>query len=330
MVTIDDVAERAGVSKTTVSHVLSGKRPVAPGTRDRILQVIAELGFRPSALARSLRIQRTHMVALIMPDITNPYYPVLSRGLQDVLVEHGYHTFLCNTDGRQDQEVSFIADAVQRRVDGIVLSSLSLFPYDVHSYMASGTCFVSIGPAITHPAVDKVSTDDEKGAQSAVCHLIERGHRRIGMIGGPAGLIPSTLRLEGYRSALQEAGIPFDTSLIAEGDFKRPSGTKAMYALMSLSPRPTAIFCANDVMAIGAMDAARASGIAIPGDVALVGYDDIEAASLVTPALTTVINPAYDMGKTAGQFLLERLDETYKGAKRDVIIPHQLIVREST
>ena len=149
------------------------------------------------------------------------------------------------------------------------------------------------------------------------------------MIGGPPGLFPSEIRLAGYREALEEADIPFDTTLIAEGDFMRPGGARAMHLLMERQVRPTAIFCANDLMAIGAMDVARELGMTIPRDVAIVGYDDIEAASLVAPALTTVLNPAYDMGKTAGQLLLQRIQGTYEGPGRRVVVPHRLIRRES-
>jgi LacI family transcriptional regulator len=329
VVTIADVAEKAGVSKTTVSHVLSGKRPVAPVTRERIEQVIAELGFRPNALARSLRMQRTQMVALIIPDITNPYYPVLARGLQDALVEEGYHAFLCNTDSDKEQESAFIADAVQRKVDGIILSSLHERTQDVLKFIKSGLTFVSLGTGIDHPAVDRVATDDRQGALIATRFLIERGHRRIGMIGGAPHLLPSRERFAGYRAALQEAGIPFDAALFAEGDFMRVSGTQGMRRLMQQSRPPTAVFCANDLMAIGAMDVVRELGMRIPDDVAIVGYDDIEAASLVTPALTTVLNPGYEMGKAAGQLLLERLQEKYDGPGRRVLVPHRFIQRVS-
>lgn len=329
MVTIADVAERAGVSKTTVSHVLSGKRPVAAATRERIEQVIEEMGFRPNALARSLRMQRTHMVALIIPDITNPYYPVLARGLQDALVEEGYHIFLCNTDSKQDQEMAFIADAVQRQVDGIVLSSLHSMSHKLQDYIEDDVTFVSLGPSLDLPQVDKVSTDDAAGAKEATRYLIQRGHWRIGMIGGMPGLTPSQNRLRGYCEALEEAQIPFDPALLAEGNFMRPGGAQAMRALMDLPERPTAVFCANDVMAIGAMDVARALGIAIPDGVAIVGYDDIEAASLVAPALTTVVNPGYEMGKAAGQLLMERMQGRYKGPGRRVTVPYRLIQRES-
>jgi LacI family transcriptional regulator len=329
VVTIADVAERAKVSKTTVSHVLSGKRPVAASTRQRIEHVIEELGFRPNTLARNLRMQRTQMIALIIPDITNPYYPMLARGLQDALVEQGYHAFLCNTDGDKEQEIAFIADAVQRKVDGIIVSSLHERTQDLVEFIEEGVTFVSLGPCIEHPAVDRVSTDDQQGALHATRYLIQHGHQRIGMIGGVPHLTPSKERFAGYCKALEEAHIPFYATLFAEGDFMRAGGVRAMRKLMAQSELPTAIFCANDLMAIGAMDVARELGIRIPEDIAIVGYDDIEVASLVSPALTTVLNPGYDMGKTAGRLLLERLQGKYTGPGRHIIVPYRFIQRES-
>ncbi len=329
MVTIADVAERAGVSKTTVSHVLSGKRPVAAATRERIEQVIEELGFRPNALARSLRMQRTQMVALILPDITNPYYPMLARGLQDALVEEDYHAFLCNTDGDKEQEAAFIADAVQRKVDGIVLASLYSRTQDVDEYIKNGAIFVSLSSAIVHPEVDRISSDNEQGAILATRYLLECGHQRIGMIGSSLEQHPSSTRLKGFRKALEEASISFDDTLFAQGDFTRAGGARAMRKLMEQPDRPTAVFCANDLMAIGAMDTAHELGLRIPENVAIIGYDDIEEASLVSPKLTTVLNPAYEKGKAAGQLLLERVRGKYKGPGRHVFIPPRFIKRES-
>ncbi|GHO87309.1 LacI family DNA-binding transcriptional regulator [Dictyobacter formicarum] len=326
IVTIADVAKKAGVSKTTVSHMLSGKRPVAPETQARIEQVIKELGFQPNALARSLRMQQTYMVALILPDITNAFYPTLARGLQDALVEHGYSVFICNTDSDIQREQTFIKDALQRQVDGLVLSSLhrntKIVPDDRMAY-------VSIGQSITHPDIDRVSSDDHAGAKLGVRYLIERGHTRIAMIAGSRGLYPNDSRQAGYCEALEEGGYTVDPTLIAEGDFYRHGGARAMRQLMALPERPTAIFCANDLMAIGALDVVHEMNIAVPGDVAIVGYDDIEAASLITPALTTVVNPAYETGQRAGKLLLERMQGTYDGPARQIMVPYELIVRAS-
>lgn len=329
MVTIADVAERAGVSKTTVSHALSGKRPVASATQKRIEQVIEELGFRPSVLARSLRMQRTQMVALIIPDITNPYYPILARGLQDALIERDYYMFLCNTDGDKDQTLALIADAVQRQVDGIVVSSLYPLSSEIQEFLEQNVVFVSIGHSIDHIQVDRSFTNDKAGACEATRYLLAKGHQCIAMISGPPDMEPSVERLAGYQEALREVALPFDTTLVIEGAFTRASGAQAMHTLMQLAERPTAIFCANDLMAIGVLDYAREHTLRVPDDIAVVGYDDIEAASLVTPALTTVVNPAYEMGKAAGQLLLERITKEYEGPRREVRSEKQFIPRAS-
>ncbi len=332
MVTITDVARLAGVSKTTVSHAISGKRPVAPATRERIAQIIEELGFRPNALARSLRMQRTQMIALIIPDITDPYSPALARGLQDTLASHGYYSILCNTDGMWHQEHEFIANAIQRRVDGIILSSCYNRTEDIRRLIENNVAFVSIGSNANHPNMDHVTTDDQTGAMDATCYLLQQGHRRIGFIGGPSEQIRAGARFAGYREALGMANVALDEALIVEGDFTRAGGQRAIYTLMERfdsTTRPTAIFCANDLMAIGALDVARQSGMMIPDELAIVGYDDITAASFVTPSLTTIQNSAYDAGKVAGQLLLERITGMYRGPGRHVVMPHHFIQRES-
>lgn len=331
MVTIADVAERAGVSKTTVSHALSGKRPVALETRARIVRVIEELGFRPNALAQNLRMQRTQMVALIIPDITNPFFPVLARGLQDLLIEHGYYTFLCNTDSKPEREVEFVADAIHRKVDGIVLSSHYERTHRLEELLTCPIPFVSLGSTFTHAAIDSVATDDTQGAREATRYLLWRGHRRIAIIGGKQQF-SAQARLDGYRAALEEASIALDPQLIIEGDFTRSGGAQAMHTLLQRfepGERPTAIFCANDLMAIGVIDIAREVGMLIPRDLAIIGYDDIEVASFMTPPLTTVLNPAYDIGKTIGQLLLERMQKIYTGPGRHITVPHRLMQRAS-
>jgi LacI family transcriptional regulator len=186
-----------------------------------------------------------------------------------------------------------------------------------------------MGHSIERPDVDQVVTDDQAGCASATRYLIQQGHRSIGMITGQAGIFLSQERLAGYREALEEASLPFNLALVAEGDFMRPGGARAMLRLMEQRERVTAVVCANDLMAIGALDTAHALGIVVPDDVAIVGYDDIEAASLVTPALTTIVNPSYAMGKAAGKLLKDRMTGAYQGPARRVIVPHRLVKRNS-
>ena len=328
-VTIVDVARHAGVSITTVSHALSGNRRVAEATRERIHHSIRELGYRPNAFARSLRTERSHMVSLIIPDITNPYYPTLARGLQDSLHAGGYQSFICNTDGRRDEERSFLNDALQRRVDGIAFAAFATTARMLAAVLRANIPLVSIGTMIRHAKVDQVSTDDVEGSQDATEYLIRKGYASIGMIAGPAGSSPGDRRLEGYRAALRAAGIRFDPRRLAVGDFTRAGGTIAMTQLLSRAEQPRAVFCANDLMAIGAIDAIRNTGLRVPRDVAVMGYDDIEAAALVTPDLTTVLNPAYEMGQACGRLLLERMTEDEPRPRTEIVVPHRLIPRTS-
>jgi len=324
--TISDVAERARVSKTTVSHVLSGNRPVAAPTRTRVERAIRELGYRPDGVARSLRTSRSHMLALVIPDLTNPFYPVLARGLEDSTERSGYRTLICNTDGTPDLEEEFLAEVVSRRVDGIVFDSSAVRSERLAELVPPSVPVVRIGTtSIDDPGYDAVHANDGRGAHDAVAHLIGRGSRRVAMIQGPPG--GGGKRNEGYATALEESGMAFDPALVVSGEWTRQGGELAALQLLDLDDPPTAVFCANDLMALGVLDAAREAGVRVPDDLALVGFDDIEAAELVTPPLTTVSNPAYETGVMAGVLLRERMTGTYTGPPRTATLPCQLVIR---
>jgi LacI family transcriptional regulator len=326
-VTLADVARHAQVSKTTVSHVISGKRPVAAATRERIERSIAALGYRPDGLARSLRTRRTHTVALIVPDLTNPFYPALARGLEECLDDDGYRAIICSSDGLPDRERAYLEDVTDRSVDGLVLDSFHLSVDDLHGATGGRVPLVWIGGTpLDHPGVDSVRPNDEEGAFAATRHLIERGHREIAMIDGPAG--SGTARRDGYRRALAQAGLPSSREPLVRSDWTRAGGARAMRHLL-ISP-PSAVFCSNDLTAVGAIDAIREAALSVPDDVAVVGYDDIELASLIAPALTTVQNPAAETGRTAGRMLVERMRGDVEGPARSVTLPSSLIVRDSS
>jgi LacI family transcriptional regulator, galactose operon repressor len=328
-VTIADVARHAQVSKTTVSHVISGKRPVSATTRDRVERSITTLGYRPDGLARSLRTRRTHMVALILPDITNPYYPVLARGLEAGIEPDGYRAFICSSDGHPDRERAYLREVCDRGVDGIVLDSFHLTVDDLHLATGGRLPLVWIGGTqMAHPGVDSVRSDDDAGAYAATRHLVERGHERIAMVDGPQG--SGTARREGYLRALAEAGLHPYPDPSPRTDWSRDGGRRAVASLLAMRPVPSAIFCSNDLSAIGALDAARNAGVRVPEDVAIVGFDDVEAAALVTPPLTTVVNPAFDMGRTAARMLAERMTGAYDGPARSVTLASPLVVRLSS
>jgi len=327
-VTIADVAARAAVSATTVSHVLSGKRLVGNATRERVREAIQELGYRPNRAARQLRTNTSRMVAVIVPDITNNYYAVLTRGLADIVGGDAYGTYVCNTDGSLERELMFVQDVLDRGVDGIVMASVNVVAEHERAPARFGTPLVCIGERLPDEGVDLVKGDDELGSYAGVTHLIERGAQRIAIIQGPAEA--GAERGSGYRKALRDAGQRVDQSLMVRGDWSRPGGRAAMHSLMEREPRPDAVFCANDLTAIGAMDAARELGIAVPDEVAVVGFDDVDAATIVTPPLTTVRNPAYEAGCEAGHLLLSRMLGQYDGTGRTVVVPCPLVVRASS
>lgn len=333
---ISDVAALAGVSETTVSHAITGRRPVSAKTHAKVQAAIAELGYRPNRLASGLRSQRTHTIAIVVPNIFNPFYPAIARGVQDALYEAGYQSLICSTDGHAELEESFLADAIDRQVDGIVFNPTRSEELPVALLASSGIPIVLMNgdasvdqPAFQQPGLDIVRSNDELGMQTAAEYLISKGHTRIGFINGTTVRGPARRRSEGYAKALANAGIAFDPSIVVATSFDRDGGIDGLSRVLEVSDRPTAVLCANDLIAIGALDVARQRGIRVPEDLAIVGYDDIDAASLVSPALTTVINPAREIGQTAGALLLDRMTGKYDSHTREVSIANQLIIRTS-
>lgn len=325
--TIADVATRAGVSATTVSHVLSGKRLVGTATRERVQDAIRELGYRPNRAARQLRTNRSRMVAVIVPDITNPYFGVLTRGLADFVGGDAYGTYVCNTDGSLERELTYVHDVLDRGVDGIVLASVNVVAEHERAPLRFGTPVVCVGERLLDDDVDVVAADDEVGSRAAVRHLIEHGARRIAMIRGPVDT--GQPRDRGYQQALAEVGLSPDPKLMVRGDWTRRGGRVGMCELLELQPPPDAVFCANDLTAIGVMDAVHEHGLTVPDDIAVVGFDDVDAATIVTPQLTTVRNPAYETGREAGALLLSRMLGEYVGAGRTVVVPCPMVHRGS-
>jgi DNA-binding LacI/PurR family transcriptional regulator len=326
--TISDVAERAGVSKTTVSHVLSGRRPVSEATRRRVTRVIEELGFQQNFFATGLSGRRSQTIALVVQDLTNPFYPALARGLQQAVAERGYVVLLADVGAGAPPVERFLGEAVQRRVDGVVVAAVDVSDRQLEPLRAAGAAVVTIGAPGHGTSTDVVSSDDERIAADAVAYLYGKGHRRLGIISGPPSAAPGSSRLYGYREALRAHGLRPLRAAESVGDWTRESGEKAMIELMDQPRRPTAVFCANDLMAIGALDVARALDLAVPEDVAVLGVDDIEAASLVSPSLTTVRVPAQEIGRVAGEQLLARMANPAAAARR-VLVQHHLVVRAS-
>lgn len=321
---ITRVAELAGVSATTVSHTLNGRRPVAEDTRRRVLSAIEHLGYRPNVLARGLRTNRSQTIGLIIPDITNPFYPALARGLQDVLGPAGYDQIISNTDGDRATERGAIEQMIARQVDGIAFAVFHTHAEDLLPAIEAGIPVVRLGGRLVQPGVDLVHSDDEGGAAEATRYLLGRGYRTIAFVCGPAAEGPAAERVAGYRAAL--AGRP---DLVVHTDFSRAGGEEGVARLLEGPQRPDAVLCANDIMAIGALDALAARGLRAPDDLGVMGFDDIDAAGMVSPGLTTMANPAREIGQASARRLLARLTDSPTTAPTELIIPTRLVRRES-
>ncbi len=330
-VTQRDVARLAGVSQTTVSLVLSGApaSQIPAETLERVQAAMRELGYVPNRWARALKTNKTMTIACVVPDIANPFYPSLLRGMQAVADEAGYDVITVNTDGTAEREQRFLGWCLEGRVDGVVGVFFTLRVADFKPLTDAGIGVVRIESSTKKVGplpVDNLYIDNEAAAAEVTRYLIRRGYRRIAMIAGIGG--PQEGRLNGYEIALAEAGRK--PLIIADEAFNEDGGFRAAQQLFALPARPDAIFAANDMMAIGAMAAARDAGLAIPGDVAIAGFDDIFAARLVTPALTTISQFQYDLGTTAAEVLLDRLQRGNAGAGTSQAMPFRLIERSST
>jgi len=329
MVTIRDVAARAGVSSTTVSHVINDTRPVSAGLRGRVEAAMAELGFQPNALARSLRRKRTHTLGMIVPDSANPFFAEVGRGIEDTSFAAGYSVILCNSDGDSARELLYMDLLIRKQVDGVLLVPTGSQTELALTFQTRNIPTVVIDRDIPGAAVDRVHIDNAAGGYLATRHLIELGHRRIGYIGGPADHGLALDRGAGYRQALRDDGLPLDPALVVDGNFQDSGGYSGARALLALPDRPTAIFAGNDLMAIGALAAAREEGVAVPQELSIVGFDDIHLARYLNPALTTVAQPKYDLGVLAVQLLLARLGQSDLPPQRRLLHAH-LVVRQST
>ncbi|WP_039916873.1 LacI family DNA-binding transcriptional regulator [Cellvibrio mixtus] len=326
MSNIRDVARLAGVSVATVSRALSNPEKVSPESLDKVHKAIAEVGYRPNMLARNFRSARAYAVVVLVPDIANPFYSLFIRALEDRAHQKGYAVLLGDTRGTPERELEYIRRVETRLADGIVQlrpsseKSQNNIPADVPCVNACG-CEYTTGPAIR--------IDNRGAAKSMVNYLISLGHKRIGVISGLKDNPHAIDRLEGYKEAIAEAGIPFEKDLIAEGDFTMWSGLNAAFQFCNMKNRPTAIFSMNDEMAIGAMQTLKNQGIRIPEDISVTGFDDIAYAKYSDPSLTTISQPAEEMGKMAMDMLLKVI-EGEPLSQRECVLPTEFIIRKST
>ncbi|MFW6381090.1 MAG: LacI family DNA-binding transcriptional regulator [Bacillota bacterium] len=330
--TIKDVAEKAGVSYATVSRALNNHPEVNEKTRKRILEIAQDMGYQPNAIAQGLVKSETRTIGLLIPDITNPFFPEVARGVEEAAEKAGYSIFLCNTNWNSERESKYINVLLQKQVDGVIIAPSSESPAHLQKLMESNTKTVFVSRIIRQLNTTSIIIDNVSGAVMAMEHLLQEGHKRIGFISGPLDISANKDRLRGYREALESNGIEIDDVLIKEGDFKRESGHFLMHDLLALEEKPTAIFAANDLLALGAIRAIREEGYQIPEEVAVVGFDDIEFASLPEIQLSTVSQPKYDLGKLAFEVLCDQIKggDSYKAGRKILLDPELKIRRTSS
>jgi LacI family transcriptional regulator len=329
MPTIKDVAQRAGVSSTTVSYVLTGSRFVRPETKARIVSAIEELNYQPDQVARSLRAKRTMTVGMIITDIANPFYADVVRGVEDVLRERDYSLILCNTDEAPERELATLQLLIRKKVDGLIIVATDANAGALRAANLSGLPIVLVDRRLSGDWLDTVLADDRQGAEIAVRHLLGLGHRRIGAIVGRAGISTTDSRRLGYEAALTSFDVAVDPDLILDGQSTVAGGAAAAQTLLELSPRPTAVFAANNLMTLGLFLALRECGLRSPQDVAVVGFDDMIWLSAFAPGVTTVAQPNYELGKVAAELLVDRMAGPPPEAPRVMVLPTRLVVRES-
>lgn len=327
--TINDIAKRVGLSKASVSRALNGKQDVDPETRKRVLKVAAQVGYVPSASARALSNGRSNCLGLLVPTLTWPWILEVLRGVAEEIERSGYSLILYTTSGGEDSEREFMSQVVPAgAVDGLALViPLGMLEY-IERLARGGLPIVVVDDRGHYPDLPTVATTNIEGGRSATLHLIERGRRRIAMLNGPHDFGCNRDRLEGYKSALQKAGLQFDPKLVVDSDFKESGGASAMTTLLAADPKLDAVFVANDVMAFGAMRALRNAGRRVPDDVAVVGFDDIPASAMTHPPLSTVRQPLYEMGRTAASMVMAAVRG--ESITKRIELPTSLVIRESS
>ena len=330
MATIRDVAKLAGVAPITVSRVVNNSGYVSDETRTRVEEAIEELGYIPNMLGPSLRFKQTNTLALLLTDITNPFWTTVARGAEDAANEKQYNLILCNTDESEEKQAQYTQMLLRRQTDGILLVPASSTPEAVELLQRQNVPTVILDRSLPDVEVDEVRSDSEAGAYQATRHLIEMKHRHIALLTGPEYVSTAKDRAEGFCRALNESHLGCQPEFIQWGKFTRESGYEATKRLLQLDPRPTALVAGNNFIAIGAMAALNEAGCRVPEDMAIVAFDDLPAALTIEPFFTAVVQPAYEMGFQATQLLISRLSGEHEEGCAKIILAPELIIRRST
>ena len=329
MTTIRDVAERAEVSISTVSHVINNSRAVSDEARQKVEAAMTELGYKPNTLARNLRRQQTQSIGMLVPDSSNPFFAEIARGIEDASFEQNHSVILCNTEGDLEKQTTYTNVLIQNQVAGIVFVAAGISTELVVDLQRRRVPVVVVDREVPDVTVSTVLTNHYQGGRLATQHLIDLGHRRIACISAGSELSPSSDRVTGYQDILRENGLPIDEALIVWGDFQYESGYRAANELLGLAEPPTAVFACNDLMAVGCISAATARGLHIPEDLSVVGFDDVQLASFTNPPLTTVAQPKREIGALAVQMLMARIKDLDALPSLERLDTH-LVIRNST
>lgn len=332
--TMRDVARLAGVSQPTVSRVLndtSSTIPISEETRQKVLAAVKALKYRPNMTARSLRTQRTQMIALMIADVSNPFYHPIVRVVQEVARQHDYDVLISNSDHRHDNEKHFFEAVIRRPVDGVIMVPIHLTDEDFDRFIAlTQTPVVVIGIQIEHPEVDVVWADDEKATYEAITWLIkEREYPQVGFLGVSDDYPPGPRRWRGFLRAMEYAGLPVKPEYVFQGDFTLEGGRKVARQLMARPNWPPVIFALNDLMAIGLILELQDAGYNVPDDIAVMGFDDIPEATIIRPPLTTMAQTPVDLGQKLATALFDRIEGRVDGPKRILECPCILVPRQS-
>lgn len=330
MASLTDVARHAKVSIATVSRVINNSDKVIPETRALVHQAMAALGFTPNRVARRLRQKDgvCHLLGLIIPDIQNPFFAEMARGVEDVAYANKFAVMLCNSDDDLKKEAFYLDVLQSESVDGIILPPIHERDPVVLKLVASGMPVVTVDRSLALSSVDKVEVDNRRGAFEAVEYLIKLGHRRIGLIAGRLNISTSRERRLGFEEAMAAHKIGVQPEYIRVGDFKQASGRAMADELLALSPAPTALFVLNNLMTVGALETIHRRKLKIPGDIAVLGFDDLPWAEALDPPLTVVRQPAYEVGQAAAELLIKRLGDPKRAETHLMLLP-KMVIRSS-
>lgn len=328
--TIRDVAKRAGVAPITVSRVINRSGNVSSATLARVEKAIEELGYVPNHLARSLRLKRSQTLALVVTDITNPFWTTVVRGVEDAAQDAGFSVILCNTDESESKQEQYLDVMLQKQVDGILLVPATSNGRVVDWIQKQRTPIVILDRAIEDVPVDIVRCNSQGGAYQLVQHLFSLGHRRIGVLTGSRRVSTASDRVAGYVQAMEEAGIEVHEGWVRYGTFSQASGSEMTRQILGVDPRPTALLAGNNFIAIGALRALKDAGLEVPGDMSVVSFDDLTSDLVIDPFLTVADQPAYEMGQQATGLLLARLSGEAPEGPQEILLPIQIKARSSS